>query len=350
LSSPQRATAREPALSIAICTRDRPGPLERCLASVRPQLDGQAELLVIDSAPRGEGVGALAAAFGARYAFVSRPGLNVARNVALRGADSPWVAYLDDDVVVAPGWLAALRRSLDDRSVACVTGRVLPLELHTPAQRYFEQQFSFDRGSEPIRFTAGDEREWFPINPYHLGTGCNMALRREALDGIGPFDEALDVGTPTGGGGDLDLFRRLLCAGFAAAYNPDAVVYHDHRASMAELRRQFWGYGKAASAILAKSLLVEREMQGEAWRLFTYRLRRQGRAVARRLVKGRGLPLSLILSETAGNLAGPVAYLYSLWWLRQQRARERKRRHGGFGLGLDEAPPARYESREKQGI
>ncbi len=337
------------AVTIVICTRDRPSLLQNCLESLKPQVDVYGELLIIDSAPSGPEVRMIAAAAGARYVAASRPGLNVARNLALRMARGAIIAFIDDDAVAAPGWVAALRDSFADLSVTCVTGHVLPLELRTMAQRHFEEHFSFDRGVEPIRFTASDDRPWFPVYPSHLGTGCNMAFRREVFDVIGPFDEALDAGTPTGGGGDIDIFRRLLRAGFVAVYNPTALVYHRHRVSEDESYRQFWAYGKAFTALLTKSLVVEREMRREALLLAGYRFWQQGRWLARRLLKRKGLPVHLILIETLGHLVGPVAFLRSL------RRVQREQMHylqpaQVLSLELDDGLPAILELEENRDL
>jgi GT2 family glycosyltransferase len=233
-------------------------------------------------------------------------------------ADGAIIAFIDDDAVAAPDWIAALRDSFSEPSILFVTGRVLPLELRTPAQRHFEERFSFDRGEKLIRFTATDQRPHFPIHPYHLGTGCNMAFRRQAFDLIGTFDEALDVGTPTGGGGDLDIFRRLLRAGYTAVYNPDALVWHQHREGKLDSYRQFWNYGKSLTALLVKSLLVERGQAREAWSATLHLPREWARRLARWLVRHDTIPLGLILVEILGAFFGPLAYLRSLRQVRRQ--------------------------------
>jgi GT2 family glycosyltransferase len=336
-------------ISVAVCTHDRPALLERCLGSVWPQIDAQSELIVVDSAPSGPGVESIAAAVGARYVMTPRRGLDVARNLALYTAKGAIIAFIDDDAVAAPGWLEGLRGSFADPSVACVTGRVLPLELKTPAQAMFEERYSFDRGPEPMRFTVRDDRLWYPIHPWHLGTGCNMAFRRHVFDQIGPFDEALDMGTPVGGGGDIDIFRRLLWAGFVAVYNPEALVYHQHRESMTDLRRQFWGYGKALTALMIKALLLQRDAAREAGSLLFHRFRIQGRRFARRLLKGQGAPLSLILAESLGHLVGPVAFLHSL-----RRVQREQRRYPApaqlYGSQLDRGPSETLEVEEDHSL
>ena len=67
-----------------------------------------AELLVVDDGPD-EATRAAAARHGARYLAHAAPrGLNAARNTALEATDAPLVCFVDDDVEVRPGWLAAL--------------------------------------------------------------------------------------------------------------------------------------------------------------------------------------------------------------------------------------------------
>ncbi|MEZ4590871.1 MAG: glycosyltransferase [Chloroflexota bacterium] len=295
-------------ITIVVCTRDRPAQLRRCLATIQPQLDDSSELLLVASAPSTDQERQIAQAVGARFVYEPRPGLDVARNRGIQQANGEIVAFVDDDVRLADNWLPTLRQAFQDASVACVTGRVRPVALDTAVQQQFEARFSFDRGPEPIRFTGADARPWFPIHPYHLGTGGNMAFRRELFTQIGLFDEALDAGTPTGGGGDLDIFRRLLLAGFTAVYQPDLLVYHAHRSTEAAARQQFYAYGKAFSALMTKIWLQEPSLKWQVPQLVRQQLALLLRLAGQRLVGKSSIPLPLILREGAGNLAGPLAY------------------------------------------
>jgi GT2 family glycosyltransferase len=299
-------------ITVIVCTHNRPFFLQRCLKSLAPQIDEQSEVLVVDSAPSGPDSQAITTAAGARYLLSPRRGLDIARNAGLHATSGTIVAFTDDDVVVTPTWLSALRKSFADPSVACVTGRVLPLELRTAPQRYFEERFSFDRGDEPVRFGLDSTLPWFPVYPYHLGTGCNMAFRRHIFDSIGLFDPALDAGTPIGGGGDIDIFRRLLRAGFVAVYNPETLVFHQHRADTRESLQQFRDYGKTMTALLTKSLLVEHDMMRDALSVGACLFLHQAKRLARKLLLLDPLPFRFLLFEILGNLAGPIAYVRSL--------------------------------------
>ena len=66
-----------------------------------------------------------------------------------------------------------------------------------------------------------------PARTWRSGASC--------FDRIGAFDPALDVGTPTRGGGDLEMFFRVLKDGYALVYEPRAIVRHRHRRDSLEL-------------------------------------------------------------------------------------------------------------------
>lgn len=307
-------------ITVAVCTHERPELLERCLQTLLPQLTKQDELLVVDSAPVTEKTCLIVDGTPARYIYEARPGLDVARNAAIKAAYGDIVAFIDDDVVVGNGWMEALRGAFFDAPVACVTGRVLPLSIETDAQRHFEFRFSFDRGDHSRRFTGHDDRSWFPIHPYHLGTGCNMAFRHAVFEKIGLFDEALDAGTLAGGGGDLDMFRRLLLAGLEATYAPDVLAYHTHRTQARANRRQFWNYGKTFGALMAKVGWHEARLRWQVPRLIWQQFVMLLRLVLGRLRQLHELPLHLIALEGLGNLAGPMAYFLSIRQATAQRA------------------------------
>jgi GT2 family glycosyltransferase len=82
------------------------------------------------------------------------------------------------------------------------------------------------------------------------GVGTNMAFRKTLFDAIGNFDVGLDVGTPTGGGGDIEFFFRCVASGYPLRYEPAALVRHTHRRDKASLDRQIIQNGRAFSAYL----------------------------------------------------------------------------------------------------
>ena len=319
--------ARAQGVSVVLCTTGERDTVASCLASLRALRDAHHEVLVIENRPRSSMDAAELRSWGAVLVHEPRQGLDVARNRGVAEAVGDIVAFVDDDCVVDPNWLAGLRRAFADPSVGFVTGRVRPHSLERRSERCFEGWFSFDRGAHARRFRRQDH--WWSVIPGRLGTGCNMAFRRHVLLEAGGFDEALDMGSPVGGGGDLDMFGRLLRSGHEASYAPDALVWHCHRTTMRAVARQFWGYGVSQGALAAKVRCEEPAERAHVRAFWRYRTRRVARQVLRRAGQGLEPPSWLLAVELIGILVGPVF---------GRVARRRARAHQLPGIGV--APAA----------
>ncbi|MDY7101846.1 MAG: glycosyltransferase [Actinomycetota bacterium] len=255
-----------PPITVAVCTRDRPESLRRCLRSLLAVDHPDHEILVVDNAPATSATRDLVerelGATPIRYVCEPAPGLSNARNRALAEATHSLVAFTDDDVEVDGLWLRALSATFaSDASVACVTGLVPTASLENETELHFDRKVSWSSHCTSERFALDMAEPPFALFPYaagHFGTGANFAIRREAIQDLGGFDAALGAGSPTRGGEDLDAFLRVLLAGHALAYEPAAVVWHHHRATPEDLRRQMWGYGVGCAAYLAKHLTSRR--------------------------------------------------------------------------------------------
>jgi glycosyltransferase involved in cell wall biosynthesis len=305
-----------PLATVAVCTRDRPEDLAQCLEAIeRLPPDGQ-EVLVVDSCSSSESTAEIVSRFpSVRYVRAEHPGLDRARNVALKEASHEIVAFCDDDARVDPGWLRGITSGFLDPSVMCVTGLTLAAELETPAQELFEEVSGFGRGLRRIAF---DFRIIDPILGIAAGAGVNMALRRSALTVVGEFDVALDAGTATRSGGDADILRRVLAAGYRVVYEPSALSWHRHRRTWDELVDSQHGYGVGWGAHLLAALL-DRETavpftHGE-W------LGRSRRAIRRGELGPPGAPRrELARAYLRGVPAGPRAYLTARWHARRNRS------------------------------
>lgn len=240
-------------VSVVVCTRDRPGPLARCLDALARLRDRPHELVVVDNAPSSDATQRLAAARPeVRYVLEPRAGLAVARNTGVRATTGDVIAFTDDDAVVHPDWLARLVPPFADPRVMSVTGTVLPAVLATEAERLAEaRMWSFNRELRPRTFTAAYfarvRARGVPV--WYVGAGANMAIRRTAFTHVGLFDERLGPGT-SGCGEDSELWYRLLAAGWHCAYEPAAVVSHYHRPEVAALAAQWHAYMRGHVATL----------------------------------------------------------------------------------------------------
>jgi GT2 family glycosyltransferase len=301
--------AELPSATVAVCTHERADDLVRCLDALRRlPADGQ-DVLVVDSGPRTEATRDVVARFpGVRYLREDRPGLDRARNRALREAQGDVVAFTDDDAIVDAAWLRSLRATFTDRLVLAATGLTLPAELETPAQIEHERFSTFSRGFHRKVFEATSRSPGAAGNP---GAGVNMAIRKSAPDLVGPFDEALDAGTPTRSGGDAEYFARVLSRGYRIVYEPRALSFHRHRRTRRELRAAFFGYGVGVYAAFTRSLLFDGELSvlhhAAAW-LWKYQLP----DLVRGLLRRPGVPpADLTAAQLAGCAVGPWAYFRS---------------------------------------
>lgn len=301
-----------PDLCAAVCTHNRPRRLERCLDALLPQL-GRGDvtrILVIDNSPDNDESEAVARNAGVDYFREPIAGLNFARNAAVEQCRCDWIAYVDDDVVVAPSWARALRlAAAETKDVAAVTGQILPLALDTPAQLAFERRGGFRRGFEPSSFNRRDRRGvLFPVRAGRFGNGANMAFRRSLLVELGGFDNALDRGAPLPGGGDLDIFCRVIASGATLRYEPAAMVYHEHRRDWPGLKEQYaQSWGKAHMAYVQK-LIRYGPYRGRALVYAAWWLAHEFKQIGRALIGRHPVPAATLLQECLGGLAGITAY------------------------------------------
>jgi GT2 family glycosyltransferase len=304
-----------PLVTVAVCTRDRTSDLALCLDALC-QLDYPSlDILVVDNAPTSDATEKLVETYpNVRYVCEPRPGLDWARNRAIIEAKAEIVAYTDDDVVVDSEWVKALAKVFaENPEVMAVTGLVVPYELETEAQVLFEMYGGFGRGFE---------RKWYYPNPQstkqavsryacagQFGTGANMAYRRCLFDQIGLFDPALDVGTVTNGGGDLEMFFRLLQEGYPLVYEPSAMVRHRHRRDRAKLKSQIANNGIGLYAYYVRSALAYPDgrfafIQLGIWWLWWWLIQRLWNS----LVYPIRFPRDFIMAEFWGSFIGLTRY------------------------------------------
>jgi len=301
-----------PLITVAVCTRGRPALLARCLEALG-RLDYPAlDLLVVDNAPTDSATEDVVKAHASvRYACEPRPGLDRARNRAIVEARGELLAYTDDDAVPDPGWARALAAAFASAAdVMAVTGSVVPLVLDTEAQELFERAGGFGMGFAPRVYRAGGR---LAIARYgeagQLGTGANMAFRCSVFDVVGAFDPALDVGTVTNGGGDIEMLFRVVHAGWALAYTPAALVRHDHRRDRESLRQQLRNNGIGFSAYVVRSILAhpgERLAFARVW--LRWLLRWPVARFARSFLRPGPVPRDLLAAELVGAFVGLLRY------------------------------------------
>lgn len=168
-----------------------------------------------------------------RYLFEPRQGKSYALNTGIQAAAGEILAFIDDDVTVAPTWLQSLTASLYNGEWGGAGGRILPQGPWSPpswlpvGERY---------GLAPLAmFDLGPEASPLTEPPF----GTNMAYQKRMFEKYGGF--RIDLGPRPNSelrGEDTEFGRRLLGAGERLKYEPTAVVYHS--VPQIRLRQRFF--------------------------------------------------------------------------------------------------------------
>ncbi len=308
-----------PPISVVVCTRDRTESLAHCLTSLLALDYDDFEVVVVDNAPTSDATAEMVARLRdedpraherVRHVAEPTPGLDWGRNRGAAEARHAIVAYTDDDVRVDRGWLQGIGDAFASDAVQCVTGLVIPGELESDAQVVFEDFYGgMGKGLRSREFKHGWMSEGERIGAHHLGVGANLALRRDWWKRLGGFDTALDVGTPSHGGGDLDILHRTIAAGGVVRYEARAIVRHYHRRSMRALRRQLRDNGRAFGVFLLSRTQRGAHTRGAVARyaVGTWLRWMLGR-IPRRLQRRERLPIPLQLEELLGVTEAPAAW------------------------------------------
>jgi cellulose synthase/poly-beta-1,6-N-acetylglucosamine synthase-like glycosyltransferase len=193
-----------------------------------------------------------------RFLRELRPGVCVARNSAIPEARGDILAFVDDDIVAHEGWLHRLLEGFADPQVACVTGRVIPEGpgYLTAAET---EHFYFGQHARHAR-TFDSSNGWYRdlLAGRVFGLGCNMAFRKDFLQGPSPFPESLGAGAPIAAADETYMFLQVLKRGFRLRYSTDAVVTQYFPADPHE-RKMRVQEGKEGNVAFALRLLIEEE-------------------------------------------------------------------------------------------
>lgn len=317
LASRERVLQEGPGMTVAICTHDRPETLKPALESVCAQSYPRLRMLVIDNAPSDDRsrrvVAELASKWDIEYAVEPRPGLSWARNRAVELADSDVIAWVDDDEYCDAWWAVEVARGfVEIPEAGAVTGTVIPSELDSASQMFFEQYGSVrrQRGFNRAVFSSATRHVQSPLYPSPpFGIGANMAFRRSVVERIGGFDCALGAGTLTRTAEDTAALSALLMTGGTVVYQPSAIVHHHNRHDSDALHELLLGHGRGLGAFYASMLIRHPSCAAELLRLTPTAIRDQFSPRGRRMAKlDDQFPRELLRAHHIGLLQGPFVY------------------------------------------
>ena len=253
--------------SVIIPTYNRSGELEKTLQSLAGVSSiERSEVIIIDnnsSDDTREVVARLQGTFpgGLVYLFEGEQGKPAALNTGIAAATGDVLAFTDDDHRFEPDWLEAAASGLTGLGCDYVGGKILPLWgarqpawLSTGSGRHRAVIGMADYGPEPFEFGKSP------------AMGGNMAVRREAFDRAGLWDNRLGRrGNTLLGQEQREWCMRARAAGLRGFYIPEMVVYHVvpvERLTRKYFRKWFYWHG-ISRAVLYENFGLDMESPEE---------------------------------------------------------------------------------------
>lgn len=230
---------RVPLFSVIIPTYNRISALQDCLRGIAALDFPRAEFQVIVVNDGGADipsalVSQLAQDFSLRVVSQPNRGPSAARNLGAAHSQSPWLVFLDDDCVPVTDWLVGIAKGFAQAPGAIIGGETrngLRENVYAEASQCL---FLFLTAYYHQQSGKRTQRSYFTSN--------NLALSRRAFQAVNGFDEAMRFAE------DRDFCARLVDAGFALCYVPDARVFHYRALNLKTFFRQHVSYGTGAFA------------------------------------------------------------------------------------------------------
>jgi GT2 family glycosyltransferase len=301
-------------ITVIVCafTQRRLQVTVACIEAVLAQSPAAAAVVVV--VDHNEALQAqLAERFGdPRVTVMSNPrerGLSHARNAGVERCTTPLVAFIDDDAIPDPGWLAGLRAALESEAVVAAGGHARP-RWAQEQPRWLAPELLWTVGCS----YAGMVRAGPARNPL----GCNMAFRADVFARVGGFDPAVGrLGSKPLGCEETELCLRTLRdqPGAAVVIIEGAEV--DHLVTAERCRRRYVvrrcfyeGISKALVRLLADSAALDTE-RGYLTRALPAATLRALRAVPREgataAMRAMLIPAS-VAAATCGYVLGRVVF------------------------------------------
>lgn len=209
-------------ISVVVVSQERPEALMRCLDGVAQLDHPDFELVVVACKAGQNAVAARADAAAIKLIAFDEANISAARNAGINAAAGDAIAFIDDDAVPEPLWLAKLTAPLG-QGFAASGGFVLGrngISLQWGARHFDQTGATRDL---PLSIDGTPD----PAPGHAIKTeGTNMAVRRDVLVELGGFDPNFRFYMD-----ETDLNWRLFRAGRQTAIVPDAVVHHGFAAS-----------------------------------------------------------------------------------------------------------------------
>ncbi len=158
------------------------------------------------------------------------------KNHGIRRSAAEIIAFLDDDVTVAPNWPERILETFAQSGAGMVSGpSLVPLGVDAFERLVGYTMVSWATGYAAARYRSSG-REPYPVDWDRI-IGCNMAYRRGVLAVARGFDPRFFPGE------ELVAAYAVEQSGHCILFDPQACVYHYPRRDVRGFVRQIWSYG-----------------------------------------------------------------------------------------------------------
>jgi GT2 family glycosyltransferase len=235
-------------ISVVVPTMNRPDYLERCVRSLLGGPGAPDEIIVVDQSADDATRRRVESLDGApvRWVGQERASASLARNRGVELATSEYVALIDDDAEVEPGWLSAALAALDELGRPdALYGAILAPEPMDPRDIAVSTHLVAAPTVWPRR-----------THPAKVGFSGHLIVRRSVFLAEGGFDPRLGPGSELVSAEDVDFNYRLLRAGHRVASTPAMRMVHHQWRDRDAIPRLMYRYNFGQSAFCAKHLRV----------------------------------------------------------------------------------------------
>ncbi len=221
----------------------------------------EAEILVIDSGSTDRTVSIVSShGESVRLLQISRDNFDHGgtRDYALRQSTGDYVLFFTQDAIPTDTHcIEKLLPAFSSPDVAAVYGRQIA---HPDAPEYEKLTRQFNYPDQPRIWREADIPR-YGVKAYFFSDACS-AFRRDAYLAVGGFDAPIITNE------DMMMAAKLLHAGYALAYTPEAAVYHSHRYTLGEEYRRNKKIGLVMEQYRPR--LTGAEADAEGWRMLRF--------------------------------------------------------------------------------
>jgi hypothetical protein len=219
-----------PQVSVIVLNWNGKHLLSECLTALAHQTFEDFEVLLVDNGSTDDSV-----AFAQKHfpnvrlcALKENLGFTGGNNFGFREARGRYIALLNNDTAVTPGWLEALVKALESHpEVGFCASKLVFYDDHNCIDTAGDYFSIAGAGSKIGHLDRADKREY--TEPSFVFGACAGAAiyRKNMLDEIGLLDDDFFLSFE-----DADLSFRAQLKGYRCLYVPEALVYHKVHATI----------------------------------------------------------------------------------------------------------------------